>query len=264
MLAPEEARAFTRFAVFAGGATVDAAEQVTEGGLDALEGLVEKHLIERRHGSTGETRLIMLETIREYARELLDAGDDGAEVRRRHCLHFVGLAESAEPALWTAAEGEWLARLDAELDNLRAALDWSLREGDATLGVRLAARLAAFWDIRGMSAEGLQWLRAALETAGHDAAIDDRARARRAQARLLEEQGSVYDASLRDEARAYAGEALDLSRRTGDPAGIADALLLFCHLEPAEEFPTGDDTRWPKRRWSMLAAPVTRGSSPTR
>jgi predicted ATPase/DNA-binding SARP family transcriptional activator len=237
LLAPEESRAFARFAVFAGGATVEAAERVTEGDLDALEGLVEKHLLERRHDAAGEPRLAMLETVREYARERLDADDDAVEVHRRHCRHFLGLVESAEPALSTGAEAEWLARLDTEVDNVRAALAWSLRHGDATLALRMAGLLAEFWDIRGMSTEGLRWLHAALEAAGDDVSVDARARARRAQAKLLEEQGSVYDAGLREQSRAYVIEALALSRQTGDPAAIADALLLLGHLEPDEAFP---------------------------
>jgi hypothetical protein len=210
---------------------------VTEGDLDALEGLVEKHLLERRDGAAGEPRLAMLATVREYARERLDADDDSAEVHRRHCRHYLGLVESAEPALSTGAEREWLARLDAEIDNIRAALDWSLAHGDATLGLRLAGLLAEFWDIRDMSAEGLQWLQTALEGAGDDVSVDARARARRAQAKLLEEQGSVYDADLRERARACAIDALALSRQADDPAAIADSLLLLAHVEPAEGFP---------------------------
>jgi predicted ATPase/DNA-binding SARP family transcriptional activator len=237
LLAPEEARTFTRFAVFAGGATVDAAELVTGGDLDALEGLVEKHLLERHHDAACGSRLTMLDTVREYARERLDADEDAPEVHRRHCRHLLAFVESAEPALSTGAEREWLTRLDAELDNVRAALDWSRRHGEATLGLRMAGLLAEFWDIRGLSAEGLQWLEAALETAGDDAPVDDRARACRAQAKLLEEQGSLYDAELRERGRACVTEALALSRQTGDHAAIADALLLLGHLEAPESFP---------------------------
>jgi predicted ATPase/DNA-binding SARP family transcriptional activator len=245
LLTPEEARAFTRFAVFAGGATVEAAEHVTGGDLNALEGLVEKHLLQRRDSATGETRLAMLDTVRECARERLDADEHAASVHRRHCRRYLALAESAEPALLTAAEADWLPRLDAEVDNLRAALDWSLREGDATLGLRLAGLLAEFWDIRGMSSEGLEWLQRAVETAGDDAPVPDRARARRAQVKLLEEQGSVYDArGLRERARAWAIEALGLSRQADDSSAIADALLLLSRLETGESFPQ-------RRRYAM-------------
>jgi predicted ATPase/DNA-binding SARP family transcriptional activator len=238
LLAPAEARAFARFAVFAGGASVAAAERVTGADLDALEGLVDKHLLQRRHDAAGETRLLMLETIREYARERLDTDAAAADFHDRHSRHYFALVETAEPALSTAAEGEWLPRLDADLDNLRAALDWSLRNGDATLGLRLAGLLAEFWDIRAMSAEGLAWLQTALQAAGDDAPIADRARARRAQVKLLQEQGALYDAAgLRGQAGARAVEALALSRRAGDPSGIAQALLLLGDFEEAESFP---------------------------
>jgi len=237
LLAPAEAKAFARFAVFAGGATVEAAEHVTGGDLDALEGLVDKQLLQRHQTGHGEARLAMLETVREYARERLDRGDDAAAIHRRHCEEFLALAEVAEPALSTAAEAEWLPRLDTELDNLRAALDWSLRH-DAVLGLRLAGLLAEFWDLRGLSSEGLEWLRRALEAVGEDAPIRDRARAHRGHVKLLEEQGSIHDAGgLRTDARARALEALALSRQAGDPSGIADALLLLGHLATREGFP---------------------------
>ena len=238
LLAPEEARAFARFAVFAGGATVAAAERVTDADLNSLEALVDKNLLHRRDGATGDARLLMLETIRDYARERLDTVEAVAEIHDRHCRHYLALVESAEPALSTGAELDWLPRLDAEVDNLRAALDWSLRHGDATLGLRLAGLLAEFWDIRGMSSEGLEWLHTALEAAADAAPIHDRARAVRAQLKLLEEQGSFYDAGgALEHASARAIEALALSRRAGDPSGIAEALLLLGHLETGESLP---------------------------
>jgi predicted ATPase/class 3 adenylate cyclase len=237
LLGPEEAQAFARFAAFAGGATVDAAEQVTAHDLDVLEGLADKHLLQRRVGADGRTRLLMLETVRRYARERLDA-EDASTIHRRHAGVYLALAAAAKPALSTTTEAEWLLRLDADLDNLRAALDWSLRGGDPDLGLRLAGLLADFWDIRGMSAEGLEWLELALDAAGDAAPIDDRARARRAQVKLWEEQGSMYDAGgLMDRARAAGIEALALSRETGDGSAIADALLLVGHLEGGESLP---------------------------
>ncbi len=236
LLSAPEAEAFARFAVFAGGATIEAAQRVTGADLDALEGLIDKQLL-RRNGSVADTRLLMLETVREYAQERLDADENAAEIHRLHCRHYLDLAERAEPELYTRGEAEWLVRLDAETDNLRAALDWSLRR-EPSLALRLAGLLVWFWEIRNRLDEGLEWLAAALDAAGDAAPIADRARARRAQVNLLAGKGSAYDSqgSMKD-ARARASEALALSRQAGDPAGIADALLGLAQFEVAESLP---------------------------
>jgi predicted ATPase/DNA-binding SARP family transcriptional activator/class 3 adenylate cyclase len=233
LLSAREAEAFARFAVFAGGATIDAAEHVTGADLDVLDGLVEKHLLLRR-----ADRLRMLETVREYARERLNATAETEEVKRRHCRHYLAFVERAEVDLLTGREAEWLPRLDAEVDNLRAALDWSASQGNPTFALRLAGLLAKFWEIRGMSTEGLEWIRAAMEAAGEEAPIHDRARARRARVALLQSQGAVYDAyGLRKHGKAEAVDALDLSRQAEDPAGIAEALVFLGYFEAAESFP---------------------------
>ena len=85
---------------------------------------MEKNLLRRESG-----RLLMLETVRAYARELLENDDGGSETLLRHCRHFVALAETAIPHLRTHTEAEWMRRLDAEIDNFRAALDWAFSEG---------------------------------------------------------------------------------------------------------------------------------------
>ncbi len=221
LLSEAEADAFARFAVFAGGATVETAEAVTGADVEALEGLVEKNLLVRESG-----RLLMLETVRAYARELLERDEGSSEVRLLHCRHFVALAESAAPHLRTRAEPEWMRRLDAEIDNFRAALDWALGEGQSALAVRLAGRLGRYWEFRSASAEGGRWLRAAIEAADDDVPLEDRARALRAEVVVLEEQGAWYDVGGSQAVlRNTASEALALSRRAGDPAGIADALM---------------------------------------
>ena len=230
LLSPPEIEAFSLFAVFAGGATVETAEEVTGADVDALEGLVEKNLLLRE-----SSRLLMLETVRAYAQELLERDDRGAEVRLRHCRHFVALAETGTPHLRTHEEAEWMERLDAETGNFRAALDWALREGQPALAVRLAGRLGRYWELRGGSVEGGRWLRAAIEAADDKAPLDDRARALRAEVVLLEDQGSWYDADGSEAAsRSIASEAVALSRRAGDPAGIADALLRLSGFEQEE------------------------------
>ena len=208
LLSAPEADAFARFAVFAGGATIKAAQAVTGGELDALHGLVDKQLLLRRHGSSPDARLLMLETVREYARERLDAENDAPQTHERHCRHYLALAERAEPELFTRGEARWLPRLDAEVHNLRAALDWSLRHGDPTSALRLAGLLSKFWEIRNMPDEGLAWIEASLDAAGDAAPLPERARARRAQGLLLQSKGAAYDAhGLMREAKAKAAEA---------------------------------------------------------
>jgi predicted ATPase/DNA-binding SARP family transcriptional activator len=234
LLDAQEADAFARFAVFAGGATTEAAQEVTGAGIDDLQGLVDKQLLLRRDDSGPDPRLSMLETVREYADEQLAADPNAPELHERHCRHYLALAERAEPELFTRGEAVWLPRLDAEVENLRAALDRSLRHGNPTQGLRLAGLLAKFWDIRNRSTEGLDWIEAALEAAGDDAPVRDRARARRAQVDLLVGQGAAYTPN---EARPKAVEALALSREAGEPAGVAHALLAMASLDMAESHP---------------------------
>jgi predicted ATPase/DNA-binding SARP family transcriptional activator len=234
LLSGSEAEAFARFAAFAGGATVEAAEEVTGADIHLLEGLVEKNLLRRDSG-----RLLMLETVRTYARELLEADDCGPEVLLRHCRHFVAFAETGTPHLRTHAEAEWMGRLDAETDNFRAAMDWALREGHSDLAVRLAGRLGRYWELRGASAEGTRWLKAAIEGADEGVPLEDLARALRAQVVMLEDQGSWYDVGgSRASSRSIALEAVAMSRRAGDPAGIADALLHLSEFEQDRPEPT--------------------------
>ena len=136
LLRPEEARAFVRFAVFQGGATIEAAEHVIDADLDTLNALVDKHLLVRRQSDILGVRLFMLETVREYAADLLQ-GEELATTRERHCQYYLDLAGRAEPELYTHGEAEWLPRLDAEIDNLRAVLDWSRDVGNPVLALRL-------------------------------------------------------------------------------------------------------------------------------
>ena len=238
LLSAAEAEAFARFAVIAGGATTEAVQTVTGADIDALHGLIDKQLLLRRHESRVDGRLWMLETVREYALEQLDADPQAAEIRDRHCRYYLALAERAEPHLFTRGEAEWLPKLDAEADNFRAALDWSIRNGDPAHGLRLAGLLCKYWDIRNMAPEGLDWLESAIAAAGDGAASRDRALARRAQVHLLADQGVPYETgrSLSD-ARSKAAEALAISREAAEPAGVADALLAMADLYMAESFP---------------------------
>ena len=136
--------------------------------LDGLATLVDTSLLRREEGADGEPRLVMLETIREYALEQLEASDEAEQVRRRHAAHFLALAETAAPHLEGRERGTWLDRLDLEHDNLRAALGWALGGGAAELGARIALALAghgwsSFWRLRGHGSEALRWLEHVVE-----------------------------------------------------------------------------------------------------
>ena len=219
----------------------------------------------RRHGSSPDARLLMLETVREYARERLDAEEHAPQTHERHCRHYLALAERAEPELFTRGEADGCRGSTPRSHNLRAALDWSLRHGDPGLALRLAGLLSKFWEIRDMPDEGLEWIEAALDAAGDAAPLPERARARRAQALLLQSKGAAYDAhGLMREAKAKAAEALDLSRQVGDPAGIADALLVLAGSEKAESLPQQRRRALAEEALSSHAKPATTGSRRSR
>ncbi len=156
LLEPEEQALFARLSVFAGGCTLEAAEEVCDADLDALQSLLEKSLIRR----TGE-RYWMLETIREYATERLE--DAGADVLDRHLAWFLALAEEAELDSRTGDRDRWFDRLEADHDNLRAALARARAAGGAELEVRLAGALWRFWAARGYVSEGRRRLEESLE-----------------------------------------------------------------------------------------------------
>lgn len=143
LLVEEEQRLFARLAVFAGGCTLDAAEQVAKAELDVLEALVQKSLV--RH--SGE-RFWMLETIRDYASERLREQRHADALRRRHAEWFLALAEQAEPHLDGADQAAWLGRLEDDVANLREVA------GQPDLAGRLVAALRFFWAKRGYVAEG--------------------------------------------------------------------------------------------------------------
>jgi predicted ATPase len=157
LLDAEEQRLFSRLAVFRGGCTLEAAQEVAGADLDTLQSLVDKSLV--RHT---EERFWMLETIREYAAERLDDAGEAEELRRRHADHVLALAEKARPELHGPGQKEWVWRIEAERDNVRAALGWALDGEDPALGLRLAAALGHFWWGRGPG-EGLAWLERGLE-----------------------------------------------------------------------------------------------------
>ena len=211
--------AFARISVFAGGATLDAIETVTGAGGATVEALIEKHLLDRSPTRDGQVRLRMLETVRAYAVTQLARAPECESVRRRHADYYLALAERTTPSLYAHGERDAMRLLDRELDNLRAALAWAV-EAAPQLALHLAGRLRGYWRISRRAVEGLRWLHAAMDAAGDDAPIADRAAAELGRATLLyllDDPTSALQASER---------ALDLYRVAGDRAGEAEALCV--------------------------------------
>ena len=143
--------------MFAGGCTLEAAEEICGADVDAIASLVDKSLLRR----TGE-RYWMLETIREFAAERLDELADAPALRDRHAAWYVELAERARPELRAREARTWLERLDAEHANLRAALEHLLESGDADGALRLSGAIWPYWQTRGHWTEGRRYLTAAV------------------------------------------------------------------------------------------------------
>jgi predicted ATPase/DNA-binding CsgD family transcriptional regulator len=254
-LLSEEARAhFRRLAVFVGGCTPDAAGAVLggagaeagpgppaapepDGVLEGLAGLVDQGLVQPVERPDGEPRLRLLETIREFAWEALQASGEAETLRRQHAAWFLALAEAAEPRLRGPEQLEWLDRLAAEQENLRAALRWAVergRAGDAAaarVGLRLAAAAWWFWWLRGDLDEGHRWLVDVLALPAAAAPTRERARALLGAARLA---SARRDPAAR---RAALGESLALFRALRDRAGAARALKVISGFAFDEDDP---------------------------
>jgi predicted ATPase len=168
LLPAEEKQLLTRMAVFRGGCTLESAEQVADADVAELQSLLDKSLLRR----TGE-RFWQLQTIREYARELLDESGEADELHRRHSDHYVALAELAYAERFDRGL-TWTRRLEDEHDNLRAALD-DLQGRDSARHLQLAGALGWFWATRSHFAEGSRRLETSLASGVDDAALTARA-----------------------------------------------------------------------------------------
>jgi non-specific serine/threonine protein kinase len=219
LLSDNERQVLGRLSVFAGGFTLDAAEAVhDDNGVDVVESLtalVDKSLVmlEQRDGVM---RYRLLETIRDYGQQRLSAAGIAAKARDAHLRWAVGLARTAEPELSGPLQDTWLAILDAEHDNLRAALQWAGRHGPATDLVELTLCLSRFWEVRGYLTEGRSWLEAAARASG--AGPDLLARCLNASGVLAHHQCD-YPAARRLHQRSAAAFA-----RLGNRRGVATAL----------------------------------------
>jgi predicted ATPase len=264
LLSASEQRLFARLSVFLGGHTIDAAEAVCDptGELDVavfdgIASLVEKSLLRQEEGPANEPRFSMLETVREFALDRLERSGEGALLRQRHADYFVALAEEAEPEILGADQILWLERLEAERDNFRAALSWSLGRGETELALRLIGSLRRAWVARGYLSETRKWLEAAFERSAavppdveakalyglgrvalvegdYDQAIPSLERTARLFRELGEAEGLVF--SLADlsfvataqgrhaDAQRFADEALAEAKAAGNDGTIAAAL----------------------------------------
>ncbi len=224
LLDEPEQRLFRHLCVFAGGGTLDAVEAVCATGspvLDGLTSLVASNLLRMpiAPAGSGGPRVSMLETIREFGSEELQARAE-AGAARRHAGWYLALAEEAAPALAGPDVASWLARLDDEHDNLRAALGWAQQQDDGPTALRLAGALGRYWAQRGHLSEGRRWCAVALALpAGAGADTPSvRVNCLVAAGRLAIGQAAY------GEAEAMAGEAEALAREHGDPAELAAVL----------------------------------------
>jgi predicted ATPase len=211
LLGADERRLFRGLAVFSGGCTYEAAESVCQADPDTLQSLLDKSLLRRRDTELGP-HYWMLETIHEFAEERLQEAGEAERLQTSHAECFLRLAEEAEPGLHGHEQTTFLDRLDAEHDNLRAALASS--PPDSRL--RLAAALSWFWQLRSYLSEGLGWLEQALKET--DAPTMDRAHALDGAGRLAFYYGD------RAAACRFLDESARLLRELGDERGCSQSL----------------------------------------
>jgi predicted ATPase/class 3 adenylate cyclase len=270
LLSDKEQACFARFAVFAGGASLEAAEAIIPADLDTLENLVAKSLLVRPHGAGGPTRLLMLETIRaDAAQRLATADADADDVRERHCRFFLALAQrhGDERALGSARGREHFARLDAEVENFDAALGWAIGRPDPTSALAMAGALGDYWRERNRFAYAVNWYDQTLQLAGANAQPKLRVRL------LLDKARCLWPLGRGAEQASIVETAAAIARGLGDPVIISRTLQALAHLDTragrldaasalADEalqwaIRAGDDWEIARAHWeNALAAPT--------
>jgi predicted ATPase/class 3 adenylate cyclase len=220
LLTGAEQQSFARFAVFAGGATVQAAETITHAGLDALDGLVAKSLLVRDQRTDTPTRVWMLKTIHAYADERFALTTDKGAVHERHYRHYLELAQrhGDERALWGTGAKQHLATLDADIDNIHAALGWAIEQANAGRALAMAATLGCYWSMRKPHEAAEDWIDQALRLPGTHAHPALRVRA------LRVKKTGLWLLGRGAEQPAVIAEAEAIAREVGDPALLSQAL----------------------------------------
>jgi predicted ATPase/DNA-binding CsgD family transcriptional regulator len=225
LLNVEEQRLFQILAIFVGGCSIEAVESVIESillasgeeplnVLDACISLLDKQLIQQRQQSDGDSRLNMLETIREFALECLYASDRADRVADAYARYYQEFVEKSAPLVFDPKEMEWFDKLDQEQDNLRATLNWFIKKQDAELSLRLSGTLVRYWGVRGFMHEARQWLEQALNMR-ENASTPALANALSAAGWLSLEFGDYA------QAEAFCKESLMLYQQLGDVRGMA-------------------------------------------
>ena len=298
LLSPEERAVFRRLSVFVGGCTLDAAEAVcVRPGdrpgepLEVIGSLVEKNLVLQTRGTLGQARLLMLETIREFATEQLEASGEETLLRQQHASFFLAFAEAANVGIHGMEHPAWSARIRDDYANLRIARAWCQAAADgAELELRLAGALGRFWYLDGLPAEGRAWLHGALArtaTLGesparawglHGAGLLAWSQGDAVAARALLE-GAIaiarsvgntpclisalpflaqvaFAAGNVEEARALHVECVALSRAAGDAFALAHSLVLLGDAERR----AGDLVRAERHYEEALSSARARGS----
>ena len=231
-----EQQLFRRVSVFVGSCSLEAIEALyssypdrTMLVLDGVSSLIDKSLL-RQIEQGDEPRIVMLETIREYALEMLDANGEERLCRHAHAVYYMTLAEESEQELVGPQQASWLERLEQEHDNLRAALDWSLQQDGIAIetqrrmeiALRLVGALRRFWQMHGHLNEGQLFAeKTLLASKGIEVSVQARAKALIAAGTLASIQNDY------DRTEAYCRESLHLFQELGDQQGMALSLFLL-------------------------------------
>jgi predicted ATPase/class 3 adenylate cyclase/Arc/MetJ-type ribon-helix-helix transcriptional regulator len=226
LLDESEQKLFRRLSVFVGGCTVDAVHAVADDHpatvsiLDQLGSLLDKSLLREVEDANGEPRFVMLELLREFGLEQLEASGEQESTRQSHANFLLRLAEQTKPGLESTEQVQWMNHMEEEHSNLRAALEWSkTAEGMGETCLRLAGALGYFWEMRGHFNEGREQLSAVLSTKAAQGQTAARATLLARAAELAYRQ-SDYPATT-----TLAEESLAIHRKLGDQQGVASTLI---------------------------------------
>src|SRR3989440_2700592 len=230
LLTAEEQRCFRRLAIFVGGCTLEAAEAICSGAadlslpaIDLIASLLDKSLLQQRDRAGDEPRLLMLETIREYALETLTDSGELKATEQRHARYYLALAEQGEPELFGPQQRLWMGRLTWDAENLRSALQWSQTHQRKEQLLRLAGNLGHFWYMCGRFSEAKLWLETALQEVAPDVAVSARIKALYSVTLIASHLGQSDLLFVR------AGECLTLARQHGDSRGFVIASWSLVH-----------------------------------